>query len=97
MKIYTKTGDEGETSLLSGKRVLKTDIRIESVGVVDELNAWFLLNHFVDSNDAESIRQWNLYLDTGGLNIPGGKLSDLVPNNEMLKKMLNYGEFEVKK
>ena len=40
MKIYTKTGDKGETSLLSGNRVPKNHIRIETYGVVDELNSY---------------------------------------------------------
>ena len=40
MKIYTKKGDKGETSLLGGKRVSKSNIRIESYGTVDELNSW---------------------------------------------------------
>ena len=40
MKIYTKKGDKGETSLRGGKRVSKSNIRIESYGTVDELNAW---------------------------------------------------------
>jgi len=39
MKIYTKTGDKGQTSLFGGSRVLKSDLRIESYGTVDELNA----------------------------------------------------------
>jgi cob(I)alamin adenosyltransferase len=39
MKIYTKTGDAGETSLFGGRRISKANIRIESYGVVDELNA----------------------------------------------------------
>ena len=39
MKIYTKTGDSGETSLLGGTRVSKADIRIESYGTIDELNS----------------------------------------------------------
>ncbi|MEO5980605.1 MAG: cob(I)yrinic acid a,c-diamide adenosyltransferase [Chryseolinea sp.] len=39
MKIYTRTGDEGQTSLFGGKRVSKSDIRIESYGTIDELNA----------------------------------------------------------
>ena len=38
MKIYTKTGDAGETSLFSGKRVSKTHELIESFGLLDELN-----------------------------------------------------------
>jgi cob(I)alamin adenosyltransferase len=40
MKIYTKTGDRGTTSLLGGKRVSKTDPRICALGDLDELNAW---------------------------------------------------------
>ncbi len=39
MKIYTKTGDEGETSLFSGGRVPKTHLRVEAYGTVDELNS----------------------------------------------------------
>jgi len=40
MKIYTKTGDKGETSLFGGKRVPKHDLRIETYGTVDELNSY---------------------------------------------------------
>lgn len=40
MKIYTKTGDDGTTSLYGGKRISKDDIRIESYGTVDELNSF---------------------------------------------------------
>ena len=39
MKIYTKTGDKGQTSLIGGTRVLKNHIRIEAYGTVDELNS----------------------------------------------------------
>ena len=38
MSIITKRGDEGETDLLYGKRIGKTDIRVEALGAVDELN-----------------------------------------------------------
>ena len=37
MKVYTRTGDGGETSLLSGGRVRKDDLRVEAYGTVDEL------------------------------------------------------------
>ena len=40
MKIYTKTGDSGITSLIGGKRVPKYHIRIEAYGTVDELISW---------------------------------------------------------
>ena len=39
MKIYTKTGDAGETSLFDGTRVSKTDLRVTAYGEVDELQA----------------------------------------------------------
>lgn len=39
MKIYTKTGDEGNTGLFGGKRLPKDDLRIEAYGTVDELNS----------------------------------------------------------
>ena len=39
MKIYTRTGDSGETSLFGGTRISKKDLRIESYGTIDELNA----------------------------------------------------------
>lgn len=39
MKIYTKTGDDGETGLLGGDRVGKTSLRIKAIGKVDTLNA----------------------------------------------------------
>ncbi len=40
MKIYTKTGDTGSTSLIGGKRVTKYHDRIEAYGTIDELNAY---------------------------------------------------------
>ena len=40
MKIYTKTGDGGTTSLIGGTKVLKSHLRIEAYGTVDELNSY---------------------------------------------------------
>jgi cob(I)alamin adenosyltransferase len=40
MKIYTKTGDKGQTSLIGGTRVPKHNMRIEAYGTVDELNSY---------------------------------------------------------
>ncbi len=44
MKIYTKTGDTGQTSLFDGTRVRKDDARVDAYGEVDELNAWLGLS-----------------------------------------------------
>jgi len=57
MKIYTKTGDKGTTALFGGKRVSKADLRIETYGTVDELNAWIgvLRDQEVNKNRAEEL------------------------------------------
>ncbi|HEY9123274.1 MAG TPA: cob(I)yrinic acid a,c-diamide adenosyltransferase [Bacteroidales bacterium] len=43
MKVYTKTGDKGETSLVGGKRVAKSDLRLDAYGTADELLAFISL------------------------------------------------------
>jgi cob(I)alamin adenosyltransferase len=40
MKIYTKKGDTGTTGLIGGTRVLKSSLRIEAYGTIDELNSY---------------------------------------------------------
>jgi len=50
MKIYTKTGDKGSTSLLSGTRVSKYHPRLHAYGTVDELNSWIgMLREYADA------------------------------------------------
>lgn len=53
MKIYTKTGDKGKTSLFGGKRVLKSDAQIDAYGTVDELNSWIGLLRDTSASNAE--------------------------------------------
>jgi len=49
LKIYTKTGDLGKTSLIGGTKVAKSHIRIESYGTVDELNSYIgLVSDHID-------------------------------------------------
>jgi len=56
MKIYTKTGDSGKTSLIGGKRVLKSDGRIEAYGTVDELIAYCgLLRDSLQSGNSKNL------------------------------------------
>jgi cob(I)alamin adenosyltransferase len=56
MKIYTKTGDKGLTSLIGGTRVPKHHLRIESYGTVDELNSYIGMIRDQDiSKDQKSI------------------------------------------
>lgn len=59
MKIYTKTGDKGETSLIGGTRVAKHHIRIETYGTVDELNSYIGLvsDSFNDKHSKEILKE----------------------------------------
>ena len=54
-KIYTKTGDKGETSLIGGVRVPKYHLRIESYGTVDELNSYIglVIDSMKNKDDAK--------------------------------------------
>ena len=69
-KIYTKKGDEGQTSLIGGTRVSKNHIRIEAYGTVDELNSWIgLLRDEAADKGAKEILTGiqNRLFDTGSL------------------------------
>lgn len=56
MKVYTKTGDKGKTSLFGGKRVFKNDLQIESYGNLDELNSW--MGMLRDSTSSEEEKEF---------------------------------------
>lgn len=57
MKVYTKGGDKGRTSLIGGERVLKTDCRVEAYGSVDELIAFtaLLADKLATSNEFDKL------------------------------------------
>lgn len=89
-KVYTKKGDEGYTSLLSGKRVHKTDNRIELVGELDELNSFIglLKSKLIEPNFLEHI-QWNLF--NAGAVIINDNNTDLKNITEFDIEMLEVG------
>ena len=68
MKIYTRTGDTGQTSLFGGARVSKSDARIEAYGTVDELNSFLGLARTTQipaEVDAELLRAQSDLFDIG--------------------------------
>lgn len=59
IKIYTKTGDKGTTSLIGGTKVLKNDLRIDAYGNVDELNSYIglVIELIKDQPSIEALRE----------------------------------------
>src|SRR5688500_4937686 len=91
MKIYTKKGDKGETSLIGGDRVKKHHIRIEAYGTVDELNSYIgILRAFTgDAINSPVLSQVQDRLFTIGSQLasaPGSKMivPDLYPADTSL-------------
>jgi ATP:cob(I)alamin adenosyltransferase len=88
-KVYTKRGDKGYTSLVSGNQVLKSDIRLESYGQVDELNSFIacLIDEMHDPEDHPFLLriQYNLFSI-------GGYLAD---DSEQKKCSLSEKEVEL--
>jgi cob(I)alamin adenosyltransferase len=82
VKIYTRTGDTGETALFDNNRVSKADPRVDAYGQVDELNAWLGLvrSGVVDPDIAESLVriQRDLFAVGAQLADPSERLADRV-------------------
>jgi cob(I)alamin adenosyltransferase len=82
VKIYTRTGDTGVTSLFDGTRVGKDDARVDAYGEVDELNAWLGLARAsgLDADlDAELVHlQRDLFALGAQLADPADKIADRV-------------------
>jgi cob(I)alamin adenosyltransferase len=87
VKIYTRTGDSGETALLGGKRVSKADPRVAAYGEVDELNAWLGLVRAgsLDAGLAAMIEkiQRDLFAVGARLADPGGKVATRVDKTDV--------------
>lgn len=90
MKIYTRTGDRGETGLFGGGRVPKDDIRVEAYGAVDELNAVIgIAMGLLDSEELPEVArrlrvlQGDLFVLGANLATPsvedGGRPNDYIP------------------
>ena len=93
MKIYTRTGDSGETGLFDGRRVLKSDLRVDAYGEIDELNAaiGLALAEPMDADLTDMLRgiQRNLFAIGGRLADPAKRIAERVT-----KVVLAPGEIE---
>lgn len=101
LKIYTKTGDTGGTSLIGGTKVSKSHIRIETYGTVDELNSYIGLvnDYLIDTNSKNVLKEIQDRLFTigsslacdpdkeSGLRIPDLKESDIIFLEHEIDKM----------
>ena len=86
-KIYTKTGDKGETGLADGSRIKKSALRMDVIGTIDELNSWIgSVINAIPLNQDNKLEKAHAYLsglqhtlfDLGGeLAIPGCTLIDI--------------------
>jgi len=59
MKIYTRQGDKGSTSLIGGTKIEKDSIRVEAYGTIDELNSYIglCINYLKENQDKEVLRE----------------------------------------
>jgi cob(I)alamin adenosyltransferase len=98
MKIYTKTGDKGYTSLIGGTRVPKHHLRIESYGTVDELNSYIGLirDQDISGYDKDVLKQIQDRLFTIGSSLAADPeksrmvIPDLHPGDiELLEKEMD--------
>ncbi len=102
MKIYTRTGDTGETSLFRGGRVAKHNLRVEVYGALDELNSWigFICSFSSDAEIIESLKrlQSKLHIlcsdiaavfeeDKSDLNVPRIKMEDVIELEDAIDRM----------
>lgn len=89
MKIYTKTGDRGETSLIGGTRVPKFHLRIEVYGTVDELNSYIglIACQAIDAHHQQILKEIQDRLFTIGSSLAADperskmQIPDLLPND----------------
>ena len=82
MKIYTKTGDKGMTSLVGGQRVKKCCERLESYGTVDELNSFIglLVTKCLDEKDKAFLQKVQNTLFVVGGNLAGSNATAVTPD-----------------
>ncbi len=94
MKIYTKTGDTGKTSLFGGGRVAKNNLRVEAYGTIDELNAFVGL-----LRDIIGVEDYKVFLEKiqNELFVIGSLLASTSDKNNYLPKLSETSIHDIEK
>jgi cob(I)alamin adenosyltransferase len=97
VKIYTKTGDDGTTGLIGGKRVKKTNPRIIAYGTIDEINSavGIVLSSPLDSDIREILTKIQNDLFVAGADLANPDLND--SSNRVTNHMVEYLEKQIDK
>jgi len=97
MKIYTKTGDRGATSLVSGRRVSKSELRIQAYGTIDELNSFtgLLSSLSIDDHSRAVLNRIQSLLFTIGSNLAMDEKNDKISLPEITDEHTLFLEREI--
>lgn len=98
MKIYTKTGDTGETSLFGGQRVSKSHIRVDAYGTVDELNSYLGLirDQEINIEHKEFLINIQNQLFVVGAFLATPNEDEFLKNGKSRLKLDSFGDDEIK-
>ena len=95
MKIYTKKGDQGETSLYGGQRLKKSDLRLECYGGTDELNAYLGLIQSVSKKENALIKSLQICLFEIGSHLAADPASKNLKLPEINESIVDEMEAEI--
>ena len=97
MKIYTKTGDSGTTSLLGGARVSKANLRIDAYGTVDELNSFLglLRDQAINENRKDILKEIQDRLFTLGAELASEPGKDNIVKPDLMDSDIQLLENEM--
>ena len=97
MKIYTKKGDKGHTSLMDGEIVNKHNLSVDAYGTIDELNSFIgLLKDYLEDDKLKAVlNNIQLKLFSIGSILATGKNQDIMEKVKIEKKDVKYIEFHI--
>jgi len=97
MKVYTRKGDKGETSLIGGTRVVKYSLRIEAYGTIDELNSYVgvIRDQDIPQEQIDTLLEIQDRLFTIGSNLAADPVSSKMKLPELKEEDITYLEQQI--